>query len=260
MDPEGHVKLTDFGLARQGTSQGELDIVAGSAYYVAPGTSPIPTPNFPTLSLDHPLPIYFHLPGTHARTRARTHTHTCDSALTLICLAWAEVLLMKGHTFTADWWSLGILIHEMLTGLPPFYSHEGDTGGAYKKLLSQEIEYPEGSGISTNARELIKGLVQASPSERLRIHSSESVGDQAQGGSGCLKSQPWWQLDWNQVRRTHWSFLESRLCPCFPTGVPVPISLEYPGCSLQCARIFDVPDGMIIIPALVCNDQQLRLR
>ena len=106
---------------------------------------------------------------------------------------------MKGHTFTADWWSLGILIYEMLTGLPPFYSHEGDTGGAYQKLLSQEIEYPEGSGVSTNARELIKGLVQANPSERLRIHSSESVGDQAQGGSGCLKSQPWWQLDWNQV-------------------------------------------------------------
>ena len=39
MDPEGHVKLTDFGLARQGTSQGELGIVAGSAYYVAPGNS-----------------------------------------------------------------------------------------------------------------------------------------------------------------------------------------------------------------------------
>lgn len=108
---------------------------------------------------------------------------------------------MKGHTFTADWWSLGILIYEMLTGLPPFYSHEGDTGGAYKKLLSQEIGFPDGLNISSNAKDLIKGLVQTNPNTRLRIHSLTSVGNQAQGGSGCLKSQPWWQFDWNQVRR-----------------------------------------------------------
>ena len=33
-----------------------------------------------------------------------------------------EVILGKGHNRPADWWTLGILIYEMLFGIPPFYS------------------------------------------------------------------------------------------------------------------------------------------
>ncbi len=32
-----------------------------------------------------------------------------------------EILLRTGTTFSADWWSLGILVYELIYGFPPFY-------------------------------------------------------------------------------------------------------------------------------------------
>jgi len=42
---------------------------------------------------------------------------------TLFCMA-PEVILKKGHDAGADFWSLGVLIYEMVTGVPPFYSSD----------------------------------------------------------------------------------------------------------------------------------------
>lgn len=35
-----------------------------------------------------------------------------------------EVILQQGHNSAADWWTLGILIFELVGGMPPFYDKD----------------------------------------------------------------------------------------------------------------------------------------
>jgi serum/glucocorticoid-regulated kinase 2 len=44
-----------------------------------------------------------------------------------------EILLGQGYGRAVDWWSLGILLFEMITGIPPFYSGD-NTNMMYRKV------------------------------------------------------------------------------------------------------------------------------
>lgn len=52
-----------------------------------------------------------------------------------------EVLLNKGHGKPVDWWTLGILIYEMIVGYPPFL--DDDPLGIYQKILSGKFVFPK---------------------------------------------------------------------------------------------------------------------
>ena len=45
----------------------------------------------------------------------------------------ARVLLNKGHGRGVDWWTLGILVYEMMVGQPPFIDE--DPMGIYQQIL-----------------------------------------------------------------------------------------------------------------------------
>jgi serum/glucocorticoid-regulated kinase 2 len=65
-----------------------------------------------------------------------------------------EVLKGQGHGCPVDWWSLGTLIYEMLTGLPPFYSQNINI--MYQKILNGELRFPE--TMSADACSLLEGV------------------------------------------------------------------------------------------------------
>lgn len=65
-----------------------------------------------------------------------------------------ELLLGQGYTKTVDWWTLGVLLYEMMTGLPPFYDE--NTNEMYRKILQDELRFPD--DMSAEARSLLRGV------------------------------------------------------------------------------------------------------
>lgn len=98
-----------------------------------------------------------------------------------------EVLKGLGHGTAVDWWSLGTLIYEMLTGLPPFYSQNINI--MYQKILNGELRFP--SYVSPEARSLLEGLLTREVEKRL--------GSGPEGGK-AVKTHPFFKdLDWNAL-------------------------------------------------------------
>lgn len=68
-----------------------------------------------------------------------------------------EMIMGSGHDKTLDWWALGILIYEMIIGIPPFYNPNKNQ--MYYLIQHAPIRWPEkakhGIEVSANARDLI---------------------------------------------------------------------------------------------------------
>jgi serine/threonine protein kinase len=73
------------------------------------------------------------------------------------------MLQQQPYTKAVDWWSLGILVFEMLSGLPPFYDE--NTNKMYRMILQDDINYP--AGISAAAKDFIGALLDRNAGTRL---------------------------------------------------------------------------------------------
>lgn len=118
LDETGHIRLTDFGLAKGGISvsgaEGGTKTFCGTPEYLAP-----------------------------------------------------EILENKGHGKAVDWWALGTLLYEILTGLPPFY--DTNVQRMYHKILHEPLKFPksEGRQVSEEAKDLLRGLLERRVANRI---------------------------------------------------------------------------------------------
>jgi len=100
-----------------------------------------------------------------------------------------EVLSGEPYDIAVDWWSLGVLIFEMINGDPPF-SSTGENGynDLFNSIKNGEVQYPK-KYFSDEAIDLIRKLLVKDPNQRLRS------GDEA-------KKHPWFQpMDFDKLLR-----------------------------------------------------------
>jgi len=79
-----------------------------------------------------------------------------------------EIITGEGHNRAADWWSYGILLFEMLCGIPPFYCE--NTERMYDLITNAELRFPKRIQVSDNAKDLIKKLLIKQQDKRLGVN------------------------------------------------------------------------------------------
>ena len=96
-----------------------------------------------------------------------------------------ELLLGQGYSKVVDWWTLGVLLYEMMTGLPPYYDE--DVPKMYKKILQEPLRFPD--GFDKDAKDLLIGLLSRDPKRRLGFNGADEI-----------KSHPFFsQLSWKRL-------------------------------------------------------------
>ncbi|KAI9478503.1 MAG: kinase-like domain-containing protein [Benjaminiella poitrasii] len=74
-----------------------------------------------------------------------------------------EILMGLEYDMTVDWWSLGILIYDMITGSPPFSSNNRQK--TIDSILKKKIPMPY--YLTFDAKDLLSKLLRKNPNARL---------------------------------------------------------------------------------------------
>lgn len=143
---DGHICITDFGLAKEIGDQANARTLCGTSEYMAP-----------------------------------------------------EMLVRNGYGKGVDWWSLGALFYEIMTGKPPFRApNQKDLD---RKILTEKVSFP--SFLSTNSHSLLKGMLEKDVNKRLGASKSTMF---SLGGVSALKKHVFFEgIDWVVVQHLQYS-------------------------------------------------------
>jgi len=98
-----------------------------------------------------------------------------------------EIIQSKAYGKPVDWWSLGVLIYEMLAGYPPFYDEEPFK--LYEKILVGKVKYP--THFDPNAKDLVRKL--------LSLDITKRYGN-LRAGVQDIKKHKWFSdIDWEKL-------------------------------------------------------------
>ncbi|KAF2089056.1 Pkinase-domain-containing protein [Saccharata proteae CBS 121410] len=171
----GHIMLSDFDLSKQSDPGGRPTMILGSK-----GNS---TSSLPTIDTKSCIANF--------RTNSFVGTEEYIAP---------EVIKGCGHTSAVDWWTLGILVYEMLYGTTPFKGK--NRNATFANILRDEVPFPEGSGVA-QVSNLCKSLVR-----KLLIKDElRRLGSRA--GASDVKGHPFF-------RTTQWALLRHMKPPMVP--------------------------------------------
>ncbi|OZJ03248.1 hypothetical protein BZG36_03521 [Bifiguratus adelaidae] len=100
-----------------------------------------------------------------------------------------EILLEQPYDQSVDWWSLGVVIYDMLTGDTPFMAHGRKK--TQDAILQKKLKLPY--YLSPDAKDLLTRLLRKNPSVRL--------GSGKNGADAVKKHRFFRRIDWDKLQR-----------------------------------------------------------
>ena len=210
---DGHIKLTDFGLSCFGViDRTDPQLAHEEETSCSLPSSPVKRPAGisrghtrsmstigsldPTASPASKVDLREGMARMHSSPRIHLADQPNRAMGTPDYLA-PEVLLGTGHWLEADWWSLGVVLFEMVVGSTPFSAATPEN--IFENILDRNIQWPSDIELSPNLKDLLERLLCLDENDRLGSRGAMEV-----------KIHPWFDgVDWSDLSRQKAAFVPS---------------------------------------------------